>query len=208
MKRSLSPPVRRPFTASTPRRAATLLPHAALAALLATALSAVPALARQAPAPAADLPGATDARPYAGAAATPEARSLVAELIAEVNAARAGAGAPPLRVHPALERAAMSHSADMAARRELDHSSPVPGRSTPRERIRAEGVSPRATGENIAIAIHRAAGVARSTVDRWLASPGHRENLLDPAFTVTGIGAARASDGDWYITNLFAASVK
>jgi uncharacterized protein YkwD len=32
----------------------------------------------------------------------------------------------------------------------------------------------------------------------WMNSPGHRANLLNPAFTHIGIGAVKTSSGRWY----------
>jgi uncharacterized protein YkwD len=41
-----------------------------------------------------------------------------------------------------------------------------------------------ALGENLA----RGQKTAKEAVDAWLKSPGHRKNLMDPAYTDTGIG--------------------
>jgi uncharacterized protein YkwD len=44
---------------------------------------------------------------------------------------------------------------------------------------------------------------AHRVVDTWLASPKHRENLTDPAYDRTGVGAAASGD-TVYVTELFA----
>ncbi|HEY1961507.1 MAG TPA: CAP domain-containing protein, partial [Rhizomicrobium sp.] len=44
---------------------------------------------------------------------------------------------------------------------------------------------------------------AHRVVDVWLASPKHRDNLADPAFDRTGVGAAASGD-TVYVTELFA----
>jgi uncharacterized protein YkwD len=38
----------------------------------------------------------------------------------------------------------------------------------------------------------------------WWYSPGHRENLLNPDYTESGIGVAQAADGAWFVTQIFA----
>jgi uncharacterized protein YkwD len=37
----------------------------------------------------------------------------------------------------------------------------------------------------------------------WMKSPSHRENILDPDYTDSGIGIAQSSDGRVYITQVF-----
>jgi uncharacterized protein YkwD len=65
------------------------------------------------------------------------------------------------------------------------------------------GVSRPSLAENL----HRSFGYndpAAVAVDGWLKSPGHRRNLLNPNFRLTGIGVARARDGTWYAAQIFA----
>lgn len=45
--------------------------------------------------------------------------------------------------------------------------------------------------------------VARSTLEGWLQSPGHRANLLDPDVHSEAIGVAFGKDGKIYITQMF-----
>lgn len=40
-------------------------------------------------------------------------------------------------------------------------------------------------------------------VKNWMESPAHRENILDGEWTTTGIGIARAKDGEIFITEVF-----
>lgn len=44
--------------------------------------------------------------------------------------------------------------------------------------------------------------LARSTVDGWMESPGHRENIMAP-FTREGIGIEVSDEGKVYITENF-----
>jgi uncharacterized protein YkwD len=46
--------------------------------------------------------------------------------------------------------------------------------------------------------------VAKLSVYGWMHSPSHKENILDPEWRETGIGIAYASDGEIYITEVFA----
>ena len=55
--------------------------------------------------------------------------------------------------------------------------------------------------------LHRSYGYgdpAEVAVQGWMGSAGHRSNLLNARFTVTGIGAVRARDGAWFVTQIFA----
>eukprot|EP01015_Nassula_variabilis_P015631 TRINITY_DN2335_c0_g1_i1.p1 TRINITY_DN2335_c0_g1~~TRINITY_DN2335_c0_g1_i1.p1 ORF type:complete len:481 (+),score=51.51 TRINITY_DN2335_c0_g1_i1:67-1509(+) len=45
--------------------------------------------------------------------------------------------------------------------------------------------------------------VAKTAVEGWINSPGHRKNLLSES-NICGIGCYRASDGKWYLTQLLA----
>lgn len=40
-------------------------------------------------------------------------------------------------------------------------------------------------------------------VKGWMRSPTHRENILDPVWTETGIGAYQGDDGKIYVTQIF-----
>jgi uncharacterized protein YkwD len=45
--------------------------------------------------------------------------------------------------------------------------------------------------------------VAETAVDGWMASPGHRQNILTPHFTWEGIGVAFSPDNKIYVTENF-----
>lgn len=152
----------------------------------------------------------TAARPAAGAAVVPVADGDYAGLMKEVvrlsNIERANNGAPPLTVDHFLEIAALGHSQEMARLGYFDHTSPTPGRETPDVRIHLAGSSAPKTGENLAMfSGHPEAELAEKAVVGWMNSPGHRRNLLDPGFTHIGIGVAKSSGGEYYITQNFCA---
>ena len=58
----------------------------------------------------------------------------------------------------------------------------------------------RGAGENVAAGF----GSGRSVVVRgWMTSPGHRANLLQPAYRLEGIGAVRDAGGRWWVAQVF-----
>jgi uncharacterized protein YkwD len=54
-------------------------------------------------------------------------------------------------------------------------------------------------GENIAVSYLS----PKAVVAGWLASPGHRANIENPAYTVTGVGVAASPSGRLYWTQSF-----
>ena len=62
--------------------------------------------------------------------------------------------------------------------------------------MRAFGLAYRTAGENIAMGYP----TPQSVVDGWMNSEGHRKNILNPAFTVIGVGYV--SDGKYW-TQMF-----
>jgi uncharacterized protein YkwD len=115
-----------------------------------------------------------------GADSTPVELAVVRVM----NSVRASNGVPPLRVGRALSRAARAHSVDMARRGYFEHGAFV-------RRLRSFGVRAPYVGENLA------AGTQPLTpaeiVQMWVASPPHRENLLDRGFSRVGVGVAGGS---------------
>jgi uncharacterized protein YkwD len=122
-----------------------------------------------------------------------------AEVLALTNAERAAAGLPPLAGDAALSRAAQAHSTDMVARAFYSHTSP--DGSEPWHRAAAAGSTRRTIGENIACGQRSPAEV----VQGWMDSPGHRANILKPAFTHLGVGFAGGGPVGTYWTQLFGA---
>lgn len=88
----------------------------------------------------------------------------------------------PLVMDPALQCAARLHSRDMAERAFFSHDNP--SNEDPWERIDAAGFKGFAGGENIAAG----RGSGQDTVDQWMESPGHCSNIMNPDFTLIGVG--------------------
>lgn len=104
-----------------------------------------------------------------------------------------------------LSTIAMHHSRDMAHRGYFAHTNPDGQAAI--DRYREYGHSDRSAGENIAkIYPDRTASAeeaARTVVDEWMASPGHRENVLRDRFEREGLGVYLAQDGAMYATQNF-----
>ncbi|HTQ80287.1 MAG TPA: CAP domain-containing protein, partial [Thermoanaerobaculia bacterium] len=106
------------------------------------------------------------------------------EMLEEVNAARRAAGRSALVADARLDAAAQEHAQDMLTRAYYDHQTPE-GR-TPRQRLEAAGYLAHKVGENIA----EGQFSVKEVMSGWLASSGHRQNLLDASFTELGVGLA------------------
>ncbi len=134
-------------------------------------------------------------------AATPAQPLLEAALLAASNAARGSHGLEPLRPDEGLARSARAHAAEMAQLNYFSHSSPVPANATLQARLARHGSPLVAVGENLArLGLPGTAENAASrAIDGWLASPGHRANLLRTEFDRVGFGVATAADGSLMI---------
>jgi uncharacterized protein YkwD len=132
------------------------------------------------------------AGPAAATGTTPQAR-----VVALVNAARATAGCAPLRVNAQLTRAAQAHSADMVKRHYFAHDTPAG--VTPWTRIARAGYPRASLAENIAAGQRTADEVVKA----WLASPGHRANILNCRFRSVGTGLAKGGSYGYYWTQDF-----
>lgn len=128
-----------------------------------------------------------------------EEAALAHAVLVAVNGERATAGLPPLRADDQALRAAKVHAEDMHGRRYFGHLSPEGW--TPEDRLRMTGASGvRATAENIFAGPPTAAMV----VSTWMASPGHRANILSASLTHLGVGV-RAAGGDTLVVAVFTA---
>jgi uncharacterized protein YkwD len=106
-------------------------------------------------------------------------------LLTVMNEARMAHGLRPLHADWRLERAARSHSSNMLRTGVFFHGAF-------NARIRSVGVRAPRVGENLAWGAGSLSR-ARAIVRVWLASPGHRRNLLDPGYRLVGIGALHGS---------------
>ena len=126
-----------------------------------------------------------------GGQASPAALKLLGgSVVQELNRVRAVRGLAPLRATPSLAVSARRHSAQMGQRGFFAHES---ADGTPFwrrvERFYAgRGFRSWEVGENI-FWQSPASIAAVSVVRSWLASPGHRENILSRTWRDVGVGA-------------------
>lgn len=135
--------------------------------------------------------------PTASAPSAPVA-VVEAEVHERINRHRASRGLSPLAHDERVAEIARRHSRAMAEGRTpfghdgFDSRAAELGRLFPVRRM-AENVAYDSRPE-----------VAERVVQGWIRSSGHRVNLEGP-FDATGVGAARAPDGTWFFTQIFAA---
>ncbi len=142
-----------------------------------------------------------------------------------VNKERQKSGLSPVKWDDALARIARKHSADMARRNYFSHNSPEGHDFS--YRYNAEGY---ACGIRVEQRIYQGAEnlfqnnlydravhsgnttrydwnsmkkIAESTVRGWMNSPGHKKNILTPAWRNEGVGVIIAPDDKVYITENF-----
>ncbi|HIB67209.1 MAG TPA: CAP domain-containing protein [Phycisphaerales bacterium] len=121
-----------------------------------------------------------------------EAQIFEAEVLRLTNENRRRRGLEDVAVHGSLQQAAEGHSQEMLKLGYFSHTSPVKGRSQPGDRVRLAGADPLMVSENIFQCTgHDPTGAAKLTVQEWMDSPGHRQNILDPQATHVGIGYAK-----------------
>jgi uncharacterized protein YkwD len=135
----------------------------------------------------------------ASASATPASvakRTVIRATICTLNAERARHGLPRLKLNKKLSAAARRHARDMVRRDYFAHDSLGGGSFV--DRIRRTGYLRGAgtwtVGENLAWGSHDGAA-PRAITQMWMNSPGHRANILSPAFREVGIGLALGAPG-------------
>ncbi len=153
-------------------------------------------------------------------------------IMVEVNYNRCRAGLRPVGPNTRLRNIAIHHSKWMARARKLSHT----GNKTSAQRIIGTGIPLTRGGENIGmvhryrldnqrfiiksaaqcrfalngriVPPHSYRSLARSIVDFWMASPGHRANILNRRVTQLGSGAALDARAEFcgkiYVTQDFA----
>ncbi len=131
-------------------------------------------------------------RPAAAAAADISFRnvdSTVEQRLLELaNQSRAQAAAPPLTLDAGLSRAARAHAEAMVAAGHLSHQF-LGEPSLPQRLATTSNLLLERSGENVAFD-YDAAGAHQ----HLMLSPHHRENLLNPAYNLVGLGVVRSGD--------------
>jgi len=159
---------------------------------------AAPAATGRPVAPASAIPGPIS---RAGPATVVPARVLVQRSLEDrvlelTNERRLAHGCRALERSAKLRRAARRHTVAMARAGVMSHR--LPGEPRFATRITRSGYRGwRLVAENIA----RGFASAESVLAAWLASPGHRRNLLDCRLRDLGVGVVLYDDQLWWTQN-------
>lgn len=98
------------------------------------------------------------------------------------NRTRTNRGLRPFCVHPALQKAARAHSAQMIRKDRFFHGAVG-------KRLKRHGYRWKIYGENIAGGSGRL-GTPKSVFRRWMNSRTHKKNILKKGFREVGVGTA------------------
>jgi uncharacterized protein YkwD len=134
--------------------------------------------AKQAP-----VPKPSSAKPAATKPSAPGRSLLSAEeqiIFDLANRERAAHRLPALQWNAALASAARAHAQKMAQAGTLSHQ--FEGEMDMGTRFRVAGVQFRTAAENVALG-----PTAADIHAQWMKSPGHRDNILDPALDSLGV---------------------
>ena len=140
----------------------------------------------------------------------------------------------PFKYSPALEKSAFEHSKDMVKYNFFSHTSLVRGKESMGARLFIVGITNAYSSENIAdifgiqyqsgvpipqpkdrvfkyqdgtvIQKHTYLSLAKSFLNGWMNSPGHRINILNPKYHYLGCGAYHYINSKFYNIDMFKAT--
>lgn len=115
-------------------------------------------------------------------ATNPTTPSYLTELLELTNAERQRIGLAPLVLSTTLNSAAQRHAEDLVRNGIFSHTGS--DGSQPSDRALDAGYPFRYVGENIAAG----GSTASMTMQQWMNSAGHRDNILKPEYTEVGFG--------------------
>jgi uncharacterized protein YkwD len=116
-----------------------------------------------------------------------------------VNGERRRQGLPDLVYNPQLDRMARIQAGNMARFQKMAHVIPESTLPTLTDRARETGYPYARLAENVALGYPN----AETVVQGWMASKGHRANILQRDVGETGIAVARSSAGGLYYCQVF-----
>ncbi|MGE5631323.1 MAG: SafA/ExsA family spore coat assembly protein [Caulobacteraceae bacterium] len=119
------------------------------------------------------------------------------EVVRLTNIERSKRGLQTLTTNWQLSRVARYKSQDMINKNYFDHQSPTYG--SPFNMMESFGLRFSAAAENIAMGQQS----PQEVMNAWMNSPGHRSNILSPAYTQIGVGLAKDKYGRCYWTQHF-----
>ncbi|GAA4677770.1 hypothetical protein GCM10023226_13770 [Nocardioides nanhaiensis] len=127
---------------------------------------------------------------HAGQAARTTPTSYAQQAFAATNTQRKAARRVALGKNACLQRYATRQAKAMARRQSMFHQQLGPIMSACKLSM---------VGENVAYGYTS----GRAAVAGWMGSPGHRANILNPRYRLLAVGAAQASNGQWYSAQVF-----
>lgn len=140
------------------------------------------------------------ARP-AGVSIDAPFRDLERRIFQKINDARTANGLAPLVWNDQIAEIARVHSQNMVEYKFFGHQDQdgltVDGRAESYGLTSWKGI-----GENIA-SLQGFKDPAPVAVEKWLQSPGHRQNILGGRWSESAVGVAEAKDGTYYFTQVF-----
>jgi uncharacterized protein YkwD len=118
------------------------------------------------------------------------------QVLDAVNIERQKTGAPPMKMDPKLLKATSIRAVEIT--KVFSHDRPD---GTSFETVFGEVgfTGERAYGENVAMGYMSPA----EAVDGWMTSSGHRKNILNNRYTLTGIGVAANGEGRLFWVQIF-----
>ncbi|MBQ3132187.1 MAG: hypothetical protein IJC24_05710 [Clostridia bacterium] len=131
-----------------------------------------------------------------------DASDFGGSILALVNSFRNDAGLDSLKYSSDMQSAADTRAKECA----VSFSHTRPDGSSSYTALTERGLSFTAFGENIFAATGMDSVSAEFVVEQWMASQGHRENILMDGFTHMCIGIA-AKDDEVYVVQLFGAGI-
>lgn len=112
----------------------------------------------------------------------------ISSLLQETNEERAGGQLGGLSLNAQLNQAAQAKADDMAARNYWSHNTPEG--SPPWTFVSNAGYKYSTAGENLAYGFDS----STDTVAGWMASPGHKANIMNGGYKEVGFGIANSAD--------------
>lgn len=127
----------------------------------------------------------------------PDLPTVETQIVEMTNAFRADNKLESVRSNAMLQAVARAYAAYLAKTNTFSHT--ADGRQSG-DRISAGGYQWCQVGENLAMQLDsrgfEARALAKRSVEGWINSPSHKENMLAPYVTEIGVGVARVPDKD------------
>jgi uncharacterized protein YkwD len=127
-------------------------------------------------------------------------RLLNAAIFYRTNEERVAHGREEYMHSSKLEKAAFGHSKDMVDYNFYSHTSPLSGKSSMSDRIKAVGITYSSCAENIFNFFLQNPSyweLADGLVKGWMNSDGHKKNILNPSYNYLGCGAYHYVNAEW-----------